>query len=760
MDVQEIGRKGNRHILIVEDSPTQAERLKYILEQHGYQVSVTKNGREALAAMDKRKPVVVISDIMMPEMDGYQLCRQIKADEKLKDLPVILLTSLADPVDVVKGLECGADNFITKPYEENYLLSRLQYILINRELQRSEKMQMGVEIFFAGRKYFIRSERQQILNLLLSTYETAVQKNLELIQAKDELNRLNEHLEDMVEERTTKLKEEIIERKRAEEALRKSESGLAQAQRIANLGSWEWDLRSGEVFWSDQMYRILGLDRQHFPPTYDSFLSRVHSEDRDLLDQAVQGSMTGDKPMSCEYRVLLPNDGMVRYFFAQAEVITDRNGTPIRMSGTAQDITERKQAEEALRQSEEQLRQAQKMEAVGRLAGGVAHDFNNLLTAIIGYSDILLNGLGESDPWRPDILEIKKAGERAATLTSQLLAFSRKQVLQPKVLDLNEVVTDMDKMLQRLIGEDIDLITLPDPALGRVKADPGGIEQIILNLAVNARDAMPEGGKLTIETANVDLDESYARGHVTVQPGPYVMLAVSDNGMGMSPETQAHIFEPFFTTKEKGKGTGLGLSTIYGIVKQSGGNIWVYSELGGGTTFKIYLPRVEEALTPVETSTPEDASRQGSETILLVEDDEVIRKLVSVILHDHGYTVLVARNGSEALKISEQHLDPIHLMLTDVVMPQMTVRELTQRLAEMCPQTRVLYVSGYTDEAIVHHGVLDEGMYFMQKPFTAVALLRKVREVLDEPQAGGGTRFGPHPEFDGLDQNPEQTSAC
>ncbi|PYV43796.1 MAG: hybrid sensor histidine kinase/response regulator [Acidobacteria bacterium] len=721
-----------RDILIVEDSPTQAEKLKYILEQHDYQVSVTKQGQQALAWMEKRKPVLVISDIMMPEMDGYQLCRRIKEDNNFKDVPVILLTSLSDPVDVIKGLECGADNFITKPYDENYLLSRIQYILINRKLYKSDKMQMGIEIFFAGQKYFITSERQQILNLLLSTYETAVQKNLELIRARNELKLLNEHLEEMVEERTTELRAEISERKRAEVAMRESVARMTALLENLNVGVlFEDSLRRVlhvnpkfcEIFGLNPEIKWVGANSDEIAAVAKWLFTDPQAFVELTKKRLANGAMVVAEEM------VLKDDRTVESDYIPVNVGKEHRGH----LWLYRDISERKRAEEALRQSEEQLRQSQKMEAVGRLAGGIAHDFNNLLTAIIGYGEILLNKLGDRSPLSADILEIKKAGERAATLTRQLLAFSRKQVLQPRVLNLNDVVTGMENMLRRLIGEDIDFVTHPDPALGQVKADPGGIEQVILNLVVNARDAMPVGGKLTIETANVDLDQAYARDHVAVQPGPYVMLAVSDSGIGMTAEVRSHLFEPFFTTKEEGKGTGLGLSTTYGIVKQSGGNIWVYSELGRGATFKIYLPHVEEAVVPVEAKLSSAETKKACETILVVEDEEVIRRLVCSILQEHGYTLLDARNGSEALMISERHAGPIHLMLTDVVMPQMGVRELTQAIARSRPQTRVLYVSGYTDDAIIHHGVLDEGMHFIQKPFTTVALSRKVREVLDQP---------------------------
>ncbi len=394
------------------------------------------------------------------------------------------------------------------------------------------------------------------------------------------------------------------------------------------------------------------------------------------------------------------------------------------------DVTERKRLEE-------QFRQAQKMEAVGRLAGGIAHDFNNILTAILGSASLLLEDLPVDDPRRREAEEIAQAAQRAAALTQQLLAFSRKQVLQPVALDLNAVVANMDKMLRRVLGEDIEVRTALGRDLGAVEADPGQLEQIIMNLAVNARDAMPEGGNLTIETANVDLDEAYAREHIAVKPGPFVMLAVSDTGIGMNTETKSHIFEPFFTTKEPGKGTGLGLATVYGIVKQSGGNVWVYSEPGQGTTFKLYLPRVEAALKPVGPSAVSLASLRGSETVLVAEDEEAVRDVVRKTLEAYGYTVLVAASGDEALRSVERHEGPIHLLLTDVVMPGMRGRELEQRLASLRPDIKVLYVSGYTNNAIVHRGVLEPGVAFLQKPFAPDTLAKKVREVLETPSGAG-----------------------
>ncbi len=398
-------------------------------------------------------------------------------------------------------------------------------------------------------------------------------------------------------------------------------------------------------------------------------------------------------------------------------------------------FVERQRTESELQQAQALLLQAQKMEAVGRLAGGVAHDFNNLLTIISGSCHFLLASLDRAGPLRKEVEEIKRAGSRAATLTSQLLAFSRRQVLTLKELNLNDVIRNTEGMLQRLIGEDVNLVAVLDPALGNVRVDPGQVEQIIMNLVVNARDAMPSGGRLTIETANVELDETYAHQHAIARPGPYVMLAVSDSGQGMDKEIQARIFEPFFTTKDQGRGTGLGLAMVYGSVRQNGGSIFVYSEPGQGTTFKIYLPLVEEQTDAA--SMPASASVElprGTETVLVVEDEPGVRAVILRILREQGYTVLEARHGLEALHLGTQPLAKIHLLLTDVVMPQVSGREVAENLTRIHPEIRVLYMSGYTDDAVVRYGILAEGTDFLQKPFTPSTLAYKVREVLDSPR--------------------------
>jgi two-component system cell cycle sensor histidine kinase/response regulator CckA len=400
------------------------------------------------------------------------------------------------------------------------------------------------------------------------------------------------------------------------------------------------------------------------------------------------------------------------------------------------DTTAKKHTETELARSEAQLRHVQKMEAVGRLAGGVAHDFNNLLSIILSYTSLILGDLKGDDPLRADLKEIRIAGERAAGVTRQLLAFSRQQVLQRKILDLNQVVAGMEKMIARLLGADVELTLLPASGLGSVSGDPGQIEQVVMNLVVNARDAMPRGGKLTIQTNNVSLDEHYADDRLGIVPGPYVMLAVTDTGVGMNSETQARVFEPFFTTKDRGKGTGLGLSTAFGIVKQSRGHIWVYSEPAKGTTFKVYFPRIKAQAEPILSQPPIPEGVRGSETILLVEDDDQVRAVARGILRRGGYVVLDAPGAGEALLVSEQHGAKIHLLVTDVVLPRMNGPQLAERLHASRPAMKTLFMSGYTDDAMMQHGVLDSGVAFLQKPLTPDTLIRAVREALSLKATG------------------------
>jgi two-component system cell cycle sensor histidine kinase/response regulator CckA len=509
------------------------------------------------------------------------------------------------------------------------------------------------------------------------------------------------------------------ERNRAEEALARSEATYRSLVEDSPFGIFQSRPDGRLIAVNPALVSMLGYESEaellHRNLATDVYVEPGH---RARLIEAVlqSGSLTAES----QWR---RKDGKTITVRQTGRGVRDAQGRVEFFNVIVEDVTERQLLEA-------QLRQSQKMESVGRLAGGVAHDFNNLLTALFGYADLLLEDLPPTSAARHDVEEIRKTAERAAALTRQLLAFSRQQVLAPVVLSVNELVEDIDKMLRRLVGEDIELRLALARDAGNLRADPGQLQQVLMNLVVNARDAMATGGKLLIETSRIELTAQYAELHQPVVPGPYVMLAVTDTGSGMDAETKARIFEPFFTTKEKGRGTGLGLSTVYGIVKQSGGYIWVYSEPGRGTTFKLYFPRVGEAAAALPTPR-ETATITGTETILLAEDDAVLRPLAKGLLEKLGYTVLQAENAAQALDVAAAHAGPIQLLVSDVVMPGTSGVELARRLAPTRPDMRVLYVSGYTDDAIVHHGMLEPGLNYLQKPFTPAALARKVREVLD-----------------------------
>jgi two-component system cell cycle sensor histidine kinase/response regulator CckA len=503
------------------------------------------------------------------------------------------------------------------------------------------------------------------------------------------------------------------------------------------LATYVVDLDLRFAYASPQLRALAGLEPGAEVEDEDGWSGLVHPEDRERFAQERRDwrSDGAQQPLSSEYRLLRSDRGTV-WVSETAVAVRDASGAVQHFQGSLQDVTERRQADAERFELEEKLRQGQRVEAVGRLAGGIAHDFNNLLTAILGYGDLLHAKLDGHELLRGEVDGIRKAAERAASLTRQLLAFSRRQVLNPTVLNLNAVVGDMEKMLQRMIGEDVELVTRFDPLLGSVKADRGQIEQVLMNLVVNARDAMADGGRLVIETANVVLDEGYAARHVAAEPGSYALLSVTDSGAGMDDETHRRAFEPFFTTKEPTKGTGLGLSTVYGIVKQSGGYVWLYSEPGSGTTVKVYLPLVDEPAAEERPVSPPAAalSAGASETILLVEDEEIVRSLARTTLEAAGYHVIEAGSGEEALLLAREPAE-IDLLLTDVVMPGMNGRELAQHVTATRPGLSVLYTSGYSEEAITHQLPLDPRAAFLEKPFTAYALTRTVRDVLDSADA-------------------------
>ncbi len=519
------------------------------------------------------------------------------------------------------------------------------------------------------------------------------------------------------------------QRRDSQEALRKSKQQYEALVNTLDGIVWEAEADTYRLtFISSQVGRLLGYSPESCVQDADFFSHTIHEDDFDWVMCFCSQAVKENRDHQLEYRMIKANGSIV---WMRDNIAIIREGDKTMLRGILTDITDRKEAEEALKQTEEQLRHAQKMEAVGRMAGGIAHDFNNLLTAIIGYAEVALNQLNTGDPVRHYNEEIRKAGSRAAELTAQLLAFSRKQVRQPRPIDLNQALTSMEDMLRRLIGKNIELALNLPPDLGTVKADPGQIEQVIVNLTVNARDAMPNGGRLTIETANVELDQAYAAVHLGVSAGHYVLLSVSDTGCGMEADVLPHIFEPFYTTKPHGQGTGLGLAIVYGIVKQNNGDIAVVSEPQQGTTFTFHFPCADEPAEELRPPSGPLVQLHGTETILLVEDDESIRNLTQEMLCSSGYAVLEAANAGEALLICERHSEPIQLLLTDVIMPQMYGYELAQRLSPMRPEMKILFMSGYTGNPTVERQSLPTGAAFIQKPFTPLTLAQKVREVLN-----------------------------
>jgi signal transduction histidine kinase/DNA-binding NtrC family response regulator len=518
-------------------------------------------------------------------------------------------------------------------------------------------------------------------------------------------------------------------RRQAEKELAESQERLALAIEATQLGTFDFSPVTGKLIWSEVTNRHFGL-----PPgaevNFETFVDGLHPDDRERVQDTVQNLRPGgDGKFAMEYRAVGIQDRVERWLSCWGRAFFDAEGKPVRFVGTTLDISGR-------RHLEDQFRQAQKLESVARLAGGVAHDFNNLLTVINGYGDMLLQKLRPGDPLYDLCSEIRIAGERAAALSGQLLVLSRKQVIQAKEVNLNDVIAEVEKMLGRLIGEDIQLKSILSPALGKVFADSGQIHQILMNLAINARDAMPLGGKLLIETGNIDLDDSFAEHHAEVKPGPYVQLKVSDTGAGMTKEVMAHLFEPFFTTKKAGQGTGLGLATVYGIVKQCGGSIWVYSEPGQGTSFKIYLPRIGSTETPRKALTAAARALRGWETILVVEDQDQLRKMAVRVLRSHGYKVHEAANPEEALLNSQRYKGPIHLLLTDVVMPGMSGRELADRLKPLRPDMEIICMSGYSEHAMLDRQMLNSAAY-LAKPFSPEELAVKVRELLGPLRPAG-----------------------
>jgi two-component system, cell cycle sensor histidine kinase and response regulator CckA len=746
-------------VLCVNDSREQLKLLDARLRQAGCRVVCAADGVEALEAARREPPDLIISDVVMPGGDGIELCRAVRADARLSHTPVLLLSVMRrDEQNVLEGLRAGADDYLEAPCSTARLVALASRLVERKRAEDARRESEGrYRILFECSPqpmwvYDLETFRFLAVNdAAVRHYGYALEEFLSMtikdIRPPAEVHALLEGVSGLpgcgytparatrhvrkdgstieVEvtgsnfqfaARPARLVQinDVTGRKRAEESLARLAAAVEQTADSIVITDADANIQ----YVNPAFERVSGYSRAEALGRNPRFLKSGKTDPsvyREMWATLARGEVWAG------HFINRRKDGTFFEERVTVSPVRDEGGETVNYIAVKQDLTHQKQLEE-------QLLQSQKMEAVGQLAGGIAHDFNNLLTAINGYSDLALRRLQDEDPLRRCVEEIRKAGERAAALTRQLLAFSRKQVLQPVVLDLNSVVSEMEKMLRRVIGEDIELVTTLAERLGHVKADPCMLEQVVINLCVNARDAMPEGGRLCVETRDEELDEFAAR-QSGVRPGPYVVLRVTDTGAGMDERTRERIFEPFFTTKGAGKGTGLGLSTVYGIVKQSGGGVSVSSEVGRGSTFEVYLPRVDAPTRECAAGRERLAPPPGAEKILLVEDDRLVRNVAREIVAAQGYEVLEAETQAEALGHCAANPD-IALLLTDVVMPLVNGKELAGRLTALLPSMRVLFMSGYA-ATVVHDGEVEAGLNFIQKPFTPASLLWKLREVLD-----------------------------
>ena len=679
--------------LIVDDNASNLYMLRTLLECNGFLVDQAYHGAEALVKARQNPPDIIVSDLLMPVLDGYGLLRHWRSDERLSSIPFIVYTATyTEPRDEQLAMALGADAFIIKPAEPEPLMARIREVVAS----------------LVGKSVPARNTHRPADGPLLTEYNAVLFTKLE----KKALQ---------LEQTNARLMEEIAERRRTESALRASEERFRATFEQAAVGIAHIGTDGNFLRVNDKLCEITGYSRDELLQLGFAELNR--HEDRSPDDDTFAAVLTGSRKISSAQARHLKKNRATFWASTILSIVQDEAGLPGYFIFVMIDITDHKALED-------QLRQSQKMEAIGRLAGGIAHDFNNLLTIVSGYSEAILITPALQPAVRESAEAIRDAGDRASALTRQLLGFSRQTLLQPKVLDLNAALHEGAKLLRRLIGENIEVATAFAPNLSRVKVDPSHLDQVLINLAINARDAMPQGGRLAVETDNVVLDSTASAAHPDRKPGRFVRLALTDTGCGMTPDVMARIFEPFFTTKEIGKGTGLGLAMVFGIVKQSGGWIEADSKPGHGSTFRIYLPAADAPL-PATAGSGIQQAVHGTETILFVEDDASVRKQAVTSLRNHGYRVLSAADGNEALTFARAQARPPDLLMTDIIMPNLGGPELASRIRARFPQIKVMFMSGHADEAVVRQGLLDAGVAFIQKPYTPTMLAQKVRQVLD-----------------------------
>jgi PAS domain S-box-containing protein len=701
-------------LLIVEDSPTQAEQLRWSLEQAQFSVRIASSAEEALEIFSPEAFDLVVSDIMMPGASGYELCKRIKSVRNSHDIPVVLLSARNDPMTIIRALECGADNFLTKPYELKHLISRIRTALSNRTLRSQGNFKLGVEVMFMGQKFAITSEKEQILDLLMSTFEDIVRANQDLeasqqtlASAQRDLERHARDLEQLVAEQT----HELRERQRQ----------LKDAQTIAAMGDWSCDAKSRSIRWSDQVYRLFGQDEDVFTPDAENVIALLAPEDRDRGAAALEDALERKMPFQIEVRIRRP-DGSDRICRVTGNPELDEDGNVLGAFGVAQDITE-------WRQMEEQLFQVQKMEAVGQLTGGISHDFNNLLSIIIGNLDVV-----KEQVVNPEVAEALddalQAALRGAELNQRLLAFSRRQALSPKPTPVNELVFSTSRLLQRALGERINLKLELEADPDAAMVDAAQLEAAVTNLAVNARDAMPQGGELRIRTRRHREAAGQSAGESPRKPGDYVVVEVSDSGTGMEPEVQRRACDPFFTTKEEGKGTGLGLSMVHGFMEQSGGSLQIASKVNEGTTVSLFLPVAAESGSSLRAAARQEPDGGEGEVILVVEDNERLRRVLVRQLQALGYDTIEAEHAQRAVEIlaSEQ---PIDLLFTDLVMPgPMDGQQLAKTASKLRPAIKVVLTSGFSEALLDRQGSEAVSAPLLRKPYRREDLARMLRKAL------------------------------